>query len=57
MLHTKIEDPETENKLVVDEMKAAAKAEKSQKRKERKKAKKDRNDGEFWWNNSVYASW
>ncbi len=46
------------NKELLDA--AAAKAEKAQKKKAKKKAKKDNpkaGGGEFWWNNSVYASW
>ena len=50
------EKDENEAKLA-KEMEAAAKAEKAKNKKAKKKNKKDHNDGEFWWNNSVYASW
>lgn len=55
------EDEEGENDALAKQMQEAAKAEKAQKKKAKKAAKKDgRNNqkgGEFWWNNSVYASW
>ena len=42
------------------ELEAVAKAEKAKLKKAKKIAKKEnknKGDGEFWWNNSVYASW
>ena len=44
---------------MVHQVMEAAKAEKSKLKKARKNAKKGKSqsDGQFWWNNSVYASW
>lgn len=62
---TTLPDPDTvsENKeeglddQVAKDMAAAAKIEKAKKKKAKKQSKGQKPDGEFWWNNSVYASW
>ena len=48
-----------ENDVLTKEMSEAAKIEKAKKKKARKQAIKGKkeNEGNFWWNNSVYASW
>ena len=49
-----------ENAALKKELEAVAKAEKAKLKKAKKQAKKEnksKGDGEFWWNNSVYASW
>merc|ERR1712170_301510 len=45
--------------VLTKEMSEAAKIEKAKKKKARKQAIKGKkeNEGNFWWNNSVYASW
>jgi hypothetical protein len=53
-----VNENDTENDLLEKQMSEAAKAEKAKKKKARKNGKAGtKNDGEFWWNNSVYASW
>jgi hypothetical protein len=34
-----------------------AKTQKVDVKKKKGKGKKENNDGQFWWNNTVYASW
>ena len=48
MAHKKKEDPQTASKVPVK---------KADSKKKSKKDKHKNSGGEFWWNNSVYASW